>query len=34
VVDEVAGLRSQVARLQALLRRHGIDPGEPAASAE
>ena len=34
VVEETARLRGQVTRMQALLRRHGIDPEEPAASAE
>jgi ATP-dependent Clp protease ATP-binding subunit ClpA len=34
VVDDLARLRGQVTRLQGLLRRHGIDPEEPAASAE
>jgi hypothetical protein len=33
-VAETARLRGQVARMQTLLRRHGIDPDEPAASAE
>jgi hypothetical protein len=33
-VEETARLRGQVARMQALLRRHGIDPDGPAASAE
>ena len=33
-VEETARLRGQVARMQALLHRHGIDPDEPAASAE
>ena len=33
-VEETARLRGQVARMQGLLRRHGIDPDEPAASAE
>jgi Clp amino terminal domain, pathogenicity island component/UvrB/uvrC motif len=32
--QETARLRGQVTRMQALLRRHGIDPDEPAASAE
>ncbi len=34
VVEEVARLQSQVARLQGLLRKHGIDPDDSAASAE
>jgi Clp amino terminal domain, pathogenicity island component/UvrB/uvrC motif len=34
VVDDLGRLHRQVTRLQALLRRHGIDPEEPAASAE
>ena len=34
VVDDVGRLRGQVTRLQDLLRRHGIDPEEPTASAE
>jgi hypothetical protein len=33
-VEDTARLRGQVARMHALLRRHGIDPDEPAASAE
>jgi hypothetical protein len=33
-VEETARLRGQVARMQALLHQHGIDPDEPAASAE
>ena len=33
-VEETARLRGQVARMQALLRRHGIEPDGPAASAE
>jgi hypothetical protein len=33
-VEETARLRGQMARMQALLRRHGIDPDGPAASAE
>jgi Clp amino terminal domain, pathogenicity island component/UvrB/uvrC motif len=34
VVDEVTRLRGQVARLQGLLRQHGIDPEESSAVAE
>jgi len=33
-VEETTRLRGQVARMQALLRRHGIEPDGPAASAE
>jgi hypothetical protein len=33
-VEETARLRGQVARMQALLHQHGIDPDEPTASAE
>jgi hypothetical protein len=33
-VAETARLRGQVARMQALLRRHGIEPDGPAASSE
>ena len=34
VVEEVARLQDQVAQLQGLLRKHGIDPDDSAASAE